>query len=255
MTIRTNRERLEQKHFDILARRYDENYGYTKSYTQYKIRKKIKAFLKFIRKGRPPRSLNILEIGCGTGEYTKQLAPVCKNDRLTAIDLSSKMIALARRKTAGSKNIRYKVTSAYSTGYHDKEFDVVCAFYTLHHLDLKRVAAEIRRVLKPHGIAYFYEPNILNPLVYLIKSTPFIKRAVGDSANEWAINPWKIKKAFKGFKLINITFTGFIPPLYFLPLKMMILLDRLTDKIGILPGIKILGGSLEVIFTKKNQLK
>lgn len=53
-----------------------------------------------------PGSINtILEIGCGTGNYTEQLARRYAKARLTAVDFAPGMIEAAKAKTAGLANI------------------------------------------------------------------------------------------------------------------------------------------------------
>jgi len=51
----------------------------------------------------------------------------------------------------------------------DGTFDRVLGHGILHHLDLSRALAEVRRVLKPTGRAVFVEPLGTNPLINLYR--------------------------------------------------------------------------------------
>ncbi len=53
----------------------------------------------------PPHSENALEIGCGTGEFTRLLA--ARAGGVTAIDLSSQMIRRAKSQSVNYRNIEY----------------------------------------------------------------------------------------------------------------------------------------------------
>jgi SAM-dependent methyltransferase len=53
--------------------------------------------------------------------------------------------------------------------YPDDHFDLSIGFAILHHLDLGLALAELYRVLKPGGVAYFAEPLGSNPLINLYR--------------------------------------------------------------------------------------
>jgi ubiquinone/menaquinone biosynthesis C-methylase UbiE len=251
-----SREFHEEVHFNKLASKYDEKYGYNNLFTQYKIEKKINEFVQFIRSNNPKENLVILEIGCGTGEYTQKIAKKFPKSKLMALDISKKIIEIAKYKCQRFKNVEFIVKSAYATGLEDNSVDVVCGFYVLHHLDLSIAVKEIVRILKPKGLAFFYEPNILNPLVFLIKSNKFLKMRVGDSPDEWAINPLTISRYFSNFKMIKNYTSEFILPLRFIPFKWLKFLDKITLLCRFLPIISYLGGSVVLGFQKnrKNEI-
>lgn len=95
--------------------------------------------------------LNILDIGCGTGNYTDLFEKVTreKHYRVHGIEPSEGMIGKARRKNS---QIVFKQATAEDIPFEDSFFDFVYMTDVIHHVpDLRKMFAEIRRVLKPQG--------------------------------------------------------------------------------------------------------
>lgn len=101
----------------------------------------------------------VLDIGCGTGILTRQLARVLdgsRSDQAIGIDAAAKMIAVAQRKAAGLANLRFETALAENLPFADASFDAAVSTFFYHHIDrdLKTSSlAELRRVLKPGGRA------------------------------------------------------------------------------------------------------
>jgi len=101
---------------------------------------------------------SVLEVGCGTGELClRARARVGTGGRVSGIDPSAEMIAVARRKAERARvDIDYRVAGIEALPFGDNSFDVVLSSLMMHHLpdDLKSAGlAEIKRVLKPGGRA------------------------------------------------------------------------------------------------------
>ena len=98
----------------------------------------------------------VLDVGCGTGDLTLELARRVGSGGLVAgIDAAPEMVARARQK-AGRRHLAVdlRVEPVEQLSFADQSFDVVVSSLVFHHLPdaLKRQAlAEIRRVLKPGG--------------------------------------------------------------------------------------------------------
>jgi SAM-dependent methyltransferase len=109
-----------------------------------------------------------LELGCGTGDLTLQLA--AQGALLTALDLSPGMVAIARQRVERfepSAEVRFIVAPVEQSGLMAQSFDLVIGKWILHHADVRGAATEIRRVLRPRGRALFAENSALNPLLAL----------------------------------------------------------------------------------------
>ena len=100
---------------------------------------------------KPDRS--VLEFGCGTGSTAIIHAPYVKHIR--AIDVSSKMIEIARGKAEAKniKNITFEQLSIDELTVSDNTYDVVLGLSILHLLENKEaVIAKVYKMLKPEGI-------------------------------------------------------------------------------------------------------
>jgi len=99
------------------------------------------------------RGKHILEIGCGAGSISAQLAG--SGAQLTAVDLTDHAVALTRRRFelfGLSGNILQM--DARNLNFPDESFDSVWSWGVIHHSsETERIISEICRVLKPGGEA------------------------------------------------------------------------------------------------------
>jgi ubiquinone/menaquinone biosynthesis C-methylase UbiE len=104
--------------------------------------------------------LQVLELGCGTGDLSLQL--LRRGARLTAVDVSPRMVEVARQR---APEAHFMVAPAEDTGLPSESFDRVVGKWVLHHVDVAAAAAEVRRLLRPGGRAAFFENQDRNPLL------------------------------------------------------------------------------------------
>ena len=108
--------------------------------------------------------LPVLDYGCGHGMASVVLAR--RGGRVTAFDLSPGYLAEARRRAEANKTaVEFVQADAERLPFADGLFARVWGNAVLHHLDLPRAARELRRVLRPGGVAIFCEPWGENPLL------------------------------------------------------------------------------------------
>ena len=107
--------------------------------------------LRFVGKDR-----DILQIGCGTGRFEAAFSGSVR--RAVGIDVSPRMIEVARRRCAGLANVSLEVTSGQDLSrFEDASFDLVYAVDTFPYLVLAGEAVvdahfrDARRVLRPGG--------------------------------------------------------------------------------------------------------
>jgi SAM-dependent methyltransferase len=99
--------------------------------------------------------LAVLDVGCGPGSITLDLAERVAPGRVTAVDTSEDALAVARRAAAerGVGNVDFAVADVHALDLPDGAFDVVHAHQVLQHLgDPVRALREMRRVCRPGGV-------------------------------------------------------------------------------------------------------
>lgn len=99
--------------------------------------------------------MNVLDVGCGPGSITADLANLVDPGLVTGVDPSEDVVAQARRTAAarGLANIEFAAGNVYDLDYPDGTFDVVHAHQVLQHLaDPVAALREMRRVTRPGGI-------------------------------------------------------------------------------------------------------
>lgn len=97
---------------------------------------------------------NILDLCCGTGDWTIMLAKRYPHARVIGMDFSQEMLKIAQQKVSNSEatNINLEIGDAMNLRYPDKSFDVVTIGFGLRNVpDADKVLQEIYRVLKPGG--------------------------------------------------------------------------------------------------------
>jgi SAM-dependent methyltransferase len=99
----------------------------------------------------------VLDLGCGHAMASVVLAR--RGACVTAFDLSGGyLVEASRRASANDVRIAIVQGDAERLPFADLSFDRVWGNAVLHHLDLARAAREVRRVLRPGGLAVFCEP-------------------------------------------------------------------------------------------------
>ena len=91
-----------------------------------------------------------LEIGCGTGVFSRLLAK--SSERVLALDLSPNMIRIARERSASFPNIDFQVADVMARELPAEKFDCVATVATLHHLPMAEVLPKLKRALKVNGV-------------------------------------------------------------------------------------------------------
>lgn len=119
----------------------------------------------------------ILDIGCGPGTITADLAELVPEGKVTGVDAVEAVLERARAHVAGRSgitNCTFEVADANALPYPDASFDVVFCHQVLQHVqDPVGILREMKRVAKPGGIvaareadyksfAWFPEPQGLD---------------------------------------------------------------------------------------------
>jgi ubiquinone/menaquinone biosynthesis C-methylase UbiE len=124
----------------------------------FEVHRLVMVDLPFLTRRRDPKTLRVLEIGCGAGRMTKHLAAIF--GEVTGVDVSGEMIRQARERLATVGNAQFYETSGVDFPMlQDESFDLILSAYVFQHVPS---AAVIRsnledawRVLKPGGVFRF----------------------------------------------------------------------------------------------------
>jgi ubiquinone/menaquinone biosynthesis C-methylase UbiE len=136
----------------------------------------------------------IADLGCGSGVFTDLLGR--QGYHATGLDLSPKLIAQARTKYSG---VEFLEGDVEQLPFPDQSLDGVLLSGLVHHLpDPARCASEVYRVLKRGGSFAAFDPNRMNPFMYLYRdrSSPFYS-SVGVTENERPVLAQQIAATFR----------------------------------------------------------
>jgi 2-polyprenyl-6-hydroxyphenyl methylase/3-demethylubiquinone-9 3-methyltransferase len=131
-----------------------------------------------IQKIFPFKRVSVLDVGCGAGFLSNELAQ--QGLVVTGLDASQSSLAVAKRHDR-TRTVKYDLGDACALPYRDATFEVVCAMDFLEHVDRPaRVIKEIARVLKPEGRFFFHTFNrnwlsyliIIKGVEWFVKNTP-----------------------------------------------------------------------------------
>lgn len=97
----------------------------------------------------------VLDIGCGPGTITADLAAIVAEGRVTAVDRAEGVLKQAAGHAAerGLENVDFGVADVHGLRFDDDTFDVVHAHQVLQHVgDPVQALREMRRVARPGGV-------------------------------------------------------------------------------------------------------
>ena len=114
---------------------------------------------------------NVLDYGCGTGTAAIEIASSVKT--VKGIDISSKMIEVAKGKTVerNVKNIDFAQTTIFDEKLKKGSFDVILCFYLLHLVeDTPKVMHRINELLKSGGLIISATPCMRGTFIGVLLS-------------------------------------------------------------------------------------
>jgi ubiquinone/menaquinone biosynthesis C-methylase UbiE len=150
----------------------------------------VEAFVKLSGLGAGAR---VADLGCGSGAFTHLLTQTGYD--CVGLDLSAKLLALGRRKYPQLQLIAGDIEQL---PFGDASLDGILLSGVVHHLpDPSRCAAEVFRVLRPGGRFVAFDPNRMNPFMWLYRdrASPFYS-SVGVTPNERPVLAHEIAAVF-----------------------------------------------------------
>lgn len=125
------------------------------------------------------KQLKILELCCGMGEFSFDIAHITQGEVL-AVDISKESIDICNQHLLESKqnNLEFKVADIEQLELPENNFDIICMSGSLSYLNLDIFLKNVKKWLKPEGHliivdTYGYSPffNLKRKLNYLFGKT------------------------------------------------------------------------------------
>jgi ubiquinone/menaquinone biosynthesis C-methylase UbiE len=91
-----------------------------------------------------------LEIGCGTGAFSRLLAD--RFQQVLGLDLAPEMVRLARERSTRVSNLEYQVADVLQMDFPVEKYDCIASIATFHHLPLETMLEKTKGALKPGGV-------------------------------------------------------------------------------------------------------
>jgi ubiquinone/menaquinone biosynthesis C-methylase UbiE len=195
-------ERVEIDQDIKVAKEFDHQAkGYDKSYTVNTYQRKAQGMV--IEQTHVKEGMNILDLGCGTGSGTIDLAVKLKGTgKVIGIDLSEKMINEAKNKidVTNPGNVEFIVGSGHSLEY-DNYFDYVISTNAYHHFENKiEVFSNVYKSLKINGV--FIIQDICDDF-FLMKLVD-IAGKLGEKAHVGSSTADQLNNIFESAKFNNV---------------------------------------------------
>ena len=240
MSAQSSADRLTHEiehHRHLAAQHTEEIWGWASPAGRRRAERRAQLFIDF---GGIAPGASVLEMGCGTGEFTQRVATAGAN--LVAVDLSQELLAKARdRVPVATRLIR---GDAQMLPFPAETFDVVYGCSILHHLDLEKALTEVRRLLRPRGRLVFSEPNLLNPQVMLMFKCARLKPYFGNSPDEMAFTRGAVSKVLRklGFDRFQVGYFDFLHPS--IPASVLPFAEPFAASLEHVPLLRTISGSL-----------
>lgn len=240
----------EQEHFDKLVEERGEIWwGWTTAAGMNRLKRRAHLVAQEIIRFKNP---SVLEIGCGTGAFSMYVLKELPLLRLTGNDISPKAIVVATDRCIGYKYAFFEVGDVTSMHYATGTFDMVIGSSILHHLPLKISLQECYRVLKPGGIIWFSEPNMMNPNIAIEKNIHFIGKVLQNTADETAFFRWPLARTLRkvGFQHVTIQPYDFLHPI--VPSSLIGMVESVGLLLERIPFLREISGSLMIRASKRS---
>jgi ubiquinone/menaquinone biosynthesis C-methylase UbiE len=162
-----------------------------------------------------PAHARVLDVGCGTGVLTRQLAALPAVDEVVGVDPAPSLLARAQALSSGLETIGYRTADARDLPFQNSTFDVVVLDSVLCHIPCpERALAEARRVLKPDGCIAIFDGDYATATVGLGDHDPLqtcVDLTMSNSVNDrWLVRRLPKLVSEAGFEIATMRGHSFV---------------------------------------------
>jgi len=189
----------------------------------------------------------VLEVGVGTGVHAKRLLEKYAPPDIYFIgcDLSPAMVEETRKKLKSFPNVRLFSAPGESLPLENSSVDKAYISGSLHHFDNKRKGLEeLVRVVKSGGLIVISEPNIFNPINFVLTLLKF-----KTERGQFQTRSHALQRLFSGLpvRIIDQKLFNFTPPFLKAASQIFDKIDSLMENV---PVLRIIG-SMNIIVVKR----
>src|SRR5947207_11705493 len=148
----------------------------------------------FVKLTRLKPGARVIDLGCGSGTFTALLARAGYDS--IGLDISAKLLEVGRRK---HPHIEFVAGDIEHLPFPAESFDGALLSGVVHHFpDPSPCANETFRLLRPRGRFLAFDPNRMNPLMWLYRdrASPFYS-PIGVTANERPVLAREVADIFR----------------------------------------------------------
>jgi ubiquinone/menaquinone biosynthesis C-methylase UbiE len=156
------------------------------------------------------KEIKILDFACGTGYFTRNLLNNIdnRNLRITAVDISEKMLKVAREEIADSRcEFILQDGMSFLEKEQKEKYDAIYCGFALPYFNQKKIIKQWKRVLKTNGTLHLITnckgtlEGIYEIYLELMKSNPFLISKIMEirsnlPRSEKSLNAWFSKYKF-----------------------------------------------------------